>query len=150
MQLFDLFVTYGAWSWLIVGLVLLGCELLLPGNVFIWLGAAAIVTALVRFVLPIDWPHQFGVFGILGLLAVLFWLRVIRPRGGEETDRPLLNRRADRHIGEELVLSEPISGGVGRLPIGDTVWRIAGPDLPAGRKVRVVGHEGSVLRVEAA
>jgi membrane protein implicated in regulation of membrane protease activity len=150
VQLFDLFVTYGAWSWLIVGLVLLGCELLLPGNVFIWLGAAAIVTALVRFVLPIDWPHQFGVFGILGLLAVLFWLRVIRPRGGEETDRPLLNRRADRHIGEELVLSEPISGGVGRLPIGDTVWRIAGPDLPAGRKVRVVGHEGSVLRVEAA
>jgi membrane protein implicated in regulation of membrane protease activity len=150
MLLADLFVTYGAWSWLILGFVLLACELVLPGNVFIWLGAAAIITAVVRFVVPLDWPHQFGVFGILGLLAVLFWLRVIRPRGGDASDRPLLNRRAERHVGEELVLAEPIAGGIGRVPIGDTIWRVAGPDLPAGHKVRVIGHDGAVLKVEAA
>ncbi len=54
------------------------------------------------------------------------------------------------HIGEEIVLNEPISDGFGRVPIGDTVWRVAGPDLPAGRKVRIVGHDGAVLKVEAA
>ena len=150
MALFDLFIEYGAWSWLIIGLVLLGLELLLPGGVFVWLGVAAIVTALVEFVHPLDWPFQIGVFGVLGILSIFVWLRVLRARGGGATDRPLLNRRAERHIGEEIVLNEPISDGFGRVPIGDTVWRVAGPDMPAGRKVRIVGHEGAVLKVEAA
>ncbi|HVW93052.1 MAG TPA: NfeD family protein [Devosia sp.] len=150
MHLFSLFVEYGAWSWAIVGLVLLGLELTAPGGVFLWLGIAAIVTAAVRFVLPLDWPRQIGVFGLLGLVSVLFWLRVVRERGGEATDRPLLNNRAEQHVGEELLLSEPIIAGMGRVPVGDTIWRVAGPDLPAGSKVRVVGYDGAVLKVVEA
>ena len=53
MQLFDLFVEYGAWSWLIVGLVLLGLELMLPGGVFLWLGISAVVTGLVLFIITL-------------------------------------------------------------------------------------------------
>jgi hypothetical protein len=148
MELFNLFLVYGAWSWLVFGLILLGLELVLPGGVFVWLGIAALLTALIDFVYPLDWPRAVATFGVLGLLSILFWLRMVRSRGND-TDRPLLNRRAERHVGEEMVLDEPIRGGVGRVPIGDTIWRIAGPDLPAGRRVRVVGHEGAVLRVEA-
>src|SRR5579863_6350630 len=122
MALSGLFIEYGAWSWLIIGLILLGLELVLPGGVFLWLGVAAIITAVVRFGYPIDWPQQIGVFGVLGILSIFFWLRFIRQSGGK-TDRPLLNRRAERHVGEEIVLNEPISGGFGRVPIGDTVWR---------------------------
>ena len=106
------------------------------------------MTALIRFIIPMDWPHQVGVFGLLGILCVLFWVRMVRGRGND-TDRPLLNRRAERHVGQEAVLDEPITGGFGRLPIGDTVWRVAGPDMPAGRRIRVVGHDGAVLKVEA-
>jgi membrane protein implicated in regulation of membrane protease activity len=149
MDLVALMISYGAWSWLIAGLVLLGLELLLPGGVFVWLGIAAIITALVSFAFPLDWPREFGLFGILGILAIVFWLRVVRLRGNR-TDRPLLNRRAERFVGQEAVLDEPITDGYGRVPLGDTVWRIAGPDLPAGRRVRIVGHEGAVLKVEAA
>ena len=149
MDLVALMISYGAWSWLIAGLVLLGLELLLPGGVFVWLGIAAMITALVSFAFPLDWPREFGLFGMLGILAIVFWLRVIRLRGNR-TDRPLLNRRAERFVGQEAVLDEPITDGYGRVPLGDTVWRIAGPDLPAGRRVRIVGHEGAVLKVEAA
>jgi len=149
MLLLDLFVTYGAWAWLIIGLVLLGLELLLPGGVFVWLGVAAILTALLRFAVPFDWPLQFGVFGVLGIAAVAFWLRLVRRRGGD-SDKPLLNRRAEGYVGREVVLDEPISDGFGRIPLGDGIWRVAGPDLPAGRRVRIVGHDGPLLRVEAA
>jgi len=149
MDLVALMISYGAWSWLIAGLVLLGLELLLPGGVFVWLGIAAMITALVSFAFPLDWPREFGLFGILGILAIVFWLRVVRLRGNR-TDRPLLNRRAERFVGQEAVLDEPITDGYGRVPLGDTVWRVAGPDLPAGRRVRIVGHEGAVLKVEAA
>ena len=48
------------------------------------------------------------------------------------------------------VIDEPIKDGFGRLALGDTIWRIAGPDLAAGQKVRVVGSDGAVLKVEAA
>jgi len=149
MQLFDLFNQYGGWSWLITGLVLLGLELLVPGGVFVWLGVSAIITALIRFFVAIDWPVQVGIFGVLGVLSVFLWLNYVRARGNR-SDKPLLNQRAERHVGEEMVLNEPISGGFGRVPIGDTLWRVAGPDLPAGRRVRVVGHDGPVLKVEAA
>jgi len=149
MALFDLFIANGAWSWLIIGLILLGLELLLPGGVFVWLGVAAIITALVQFVHPLDWPFQIGVFGVLGIVSIFVWLQVVRARG-PGSDKPLLNQRAERHVGEEIVLNEPISDGFGRVPIGDTVWRVAGPDLPAGRKVRIIGHDGPVLKVEAA
>ena len=149
MDLFALFVTYGAWSWLIVGFVLLALELLLPGGVFLWLGVAAIVSALVTFVFPLDWPREVGIFGLLGLASIIFWLRVVRDRGNG-TDKPLLNRRAERLVGQEAMLDEPITDGFGRVPLGDSVWRVAGPDLPAGQRIRIVGHEGAVLKVEAA
>lgn len=137
---------FGAWSWLVAGLVLLGLELLAPGGIFIWLGAAGIATGLIGFIFPLDWPHQFGLFGLLGILAILAWLRFVRGRS-TISDRPLLNQRAERLVGLEVVLDEPISGGFGRVPLGDGVWRVAGPDLAAGRKVRIVGHEGTLLNV---
>ena len=114
MDLLNLFVAYGPWSWLIIGLILLGLELLLPGGVFLWLGAAAIITALACFVFPLDWPRQVSVFGLLGIASIVFWLRLVRSRGND-TDRPLLNQRAERHVGEEVVLDEPITDGFGRV-----------------------------------
>jgi hypothetical protein len=34
--------------------------------------------------------------------------------------------------------------------VGDTVWKVKGPDLPAGARVRVVDVEGAVLVVTGA
>ena len=65
-------------------------------------------------------------------------MRWVRSRPAQ-SDRPYLNRRAERFVGHEAVLDQPIEGGFGRLALGDTVWRVTGPDLPAGRRVRIVG-----------
>ncbi|HEY4202374.1 MAG TPA: NfeD family protein [Devosiaceae bacterium] len=148
MGILALIMTYGAWSWLVSGLVLLGLELVLPGGVFVWLGVAAIITGLLAFVYPLDWAVEFAIFGVLGVLTIFLWLRVFRGRGSK-SDRPYLNRRAERFIGHEAVLDEPIVDGFGRLALGDSVWRITGPDLPAGRRVRIVGADAALLRVEA-
>jgi membrane protein implicated in regulation of membrane protease activity len=61
---------------------------------------------------------------------------------------PLLNRRTDRLTGTTYTLAEPIVGGVGKVRINDANWRVRGPDLPSGTRVRIVGHEGAVLTVE--
>jgi len=149
MVLLDLFISYGPWAWFVTGLVLLALELVVPGGYFLWLGTAGIITGLLAFIGPITWPWQITIFGLLAIVIVVAWTLVTRNRKGV-TDNPFLNRRADRFIGHEAVIDEPIKDGFGRLALGDTIWRIAGPDLAAGQKVRVVGSDGAVLKVEAA
>lgn len=149
MMLLDLFISYGPWAWFVLGLALLAFELVVPGGYFLWLGIAGIVTGLSAFFQPAGWPLQFTIFGVLGLVAVIGWKGYTRGRE-PATDRPFLNRRAEGFVGHEGIIDEPIRDGSGRLKLGDTVWRIAGPDLAAGQKVRVVGADGPVLKVEAA
>lgn len=149
MDLINQIAGYGAWAWVVGGLVLLALELIVPGGILLWLGIAGIATGAIGLFYPMSWPLQFLVFGVLALLAILAWMRFTRGRG-DKTDRPYLNRRADRFIGHEAVLDEPIREGFGRVALGDTLWRVSGPDLPAGRRVRIVGSEGAVLKVEEA
>jgi len=149
MDLINMISGYGAWVWVIAGVALLALELLVPGGFLLWLGVAGIITGLAAFFQPIDWPFQFLIFGGLSIVLIVAWMRYFKGRD-QESDRPMLNRRAEVFIGHEAVLNEPIRDGFGRLSLGDSIWRIAGPDLPAGHRVRVVSAEGAVLRVESA
>jgi len=148
MVLLDLFVQYGPWAWFVLGLVLLAFELVLPGGWFLWLGAGGLLTGVLAFIPGLTWPWQVTIFGVLALAVVVGWTMFTRNRQ-PKSDRPLLNRRAEAFVGHEAVLDEPISNGVGRMKLGDSVWRIAGPDLAVGARVRVVGADGPMLKVEA-
>ena len=148
MVLFDLFVQYGPWAWFVLGLILLALELVLPGGWFLWLGAGGILTGVLAFIPGVTWPWQVTIFGMLALAVVIGWTMISRKRQ-PKSDRPMLNRRAEAFIGHEGVIDEPISNGSGRIKLGDTVWRVAGPDLAAGSRVRVIGADSNVLRVEA-
>ena len=59
-----------------------------------------------------------------------------------------LNRRGESYIGRIFTLDGAIVDGRGRLKIDDTVWLVAGPDLPAGTHVRVAGADNTLLLVE--
>ncbi|GJE44334.1 NfeD family protein [Methylobacterium soli] len=84
------------------------------------------------------------IFAGLAVVSVALASRLMR--------RPLsVLNRADRGlIGRVCVLAEPIVRGEGHLRLDDTLWRVAGPDLPAGTRVRVTGLDGTVLRVAPA
>jgi len=67
-----------------------------------------------------------------------------------ESRDPALNRRGERYVGRQFTLETAIINGRGSIKVDDSVWRATGPELPAGRRVKVVGADGTVLRVEAA
>ena len=75
------------------------------------------------------------------------WRRLSRQIPGD-TDQPFLNRRADALVGRTFTLEKPIVDGHGTVRIDDSVWRITGADVPAGRRVKVVRVEGTALKVE--
>jgi membrane protein implicated in regulation of membrane protease activity len=138
----------GPWGWLVAGLVLLGLELVAPGNVLMWFGLAALVTGGVTLITDFGWQGDFLLFGILSLIFVVVGRRFFA-RGTVPSEQPFLNQRAGGLVGRNFVLAEPIVGGNGRIRVDDTIWRISGPDLPSGTRVRVVRTDGAVLVVEA-
>ena len=62
------------------------------------------------------------------------WRRLARAGRGGERDQPFLNRRAEALVGRVFTLEKPIVDGVGTVRIDDTVWRVTGPDSPAGTR----------------
>lgn len=137
------------WHWWIVAAVLAVVETLLPGAVAIWFAASAAVVGALLLLVPVPWPLQLLLFGVLGAVAVFLWRRYDRS-GQESSALPLLNQRAAQYVGQFCVLTEAIAQGQGKARVGDGVWTVRGPDLPAGARVRVVATDGTVLLVEAA
>jgi membrane protein implicated in regulation of membrane protease activity len=147
MQIVDFLAANGSWSWIIAGLVLLALEIFVPGGFLLWLGISGMVVGGITLLTPLGWAVQWLIFGVLALVTISIWVRVSRNRQSTG-DRPYLNRRADRYVGHEAVLEQAITQGFGRIVLGDTVWRVSGHDMPSGSRVRVVGSDGNVLRVE--
>ena len=141
--------TLGLWGWWIVGAALLVVEVLAPGIVFLWLGIAAFATGIVVLLLPLGWELQLVVFAGFAVVSVAGG-RTWQRKNLHASDEPSLNRRAEQHVGRVATLNEPIVDGTGRMKLGDSSWKVIGPDLAAGTKVRVVGVEGTALRIEAA
>ena len=87
----------------------------------------------------VDWPWQYQLiaFAVFALGSIPLWRRFAR--GVEKPgDQPFLNRRADAFVGREFTLEKPIVAGNGTVRIDDTIWRLSGPDCPAGSRVKVV------------
>ncbi len=107
------------------------------------------LTGLLAFSFDIGWQWQLIWFCLLSLAAVLVALKYLR-KHPLESERPLLNERALQHIGHTFPLVDPIHNGRGSVHIGDTIWRVEGPDLPKGARVKVLGADGTVLKVAPA
>ena len=138
------------WDWLAFGTVLLILEVFGAGGYLLWIGLAAAAVGLLTYLLPdLPWAWQFFAFALLSLLTAVFWWRRQRS-AAKPSDVPGLNRRGSEFIGRTFVLHEAIVGGRGKIKAGDTLWLVTGPELPAGREVRVTGQDGVLLKVEAA
>jgi membrane protein implicated in regulation of membrane protease activity len=140
----------GAWAWIVLGLALIGLELLAPGVFFLWLGLAALVTGILDAGLGLSWQAATLVFAGLAVVAVL----IGRSFGGTQVqgagEAQSLNRRGEVLVGRVFVLEAALVGGEGRLRVDDSSWRITGPDTPSGARVRVVRVDGATLVVEPA
>ncbi|MGN6311037.1 MAG: NfeD family protein [Xanthobacteraceae bacterium] len=144
----SMFATLGSWNWLILGLVLIGVEVLAPGVFMLWLGLAALLVGLLSFAIDMHWQMQVLLFAVFAAIAVPIWRNLAR-RGNRETSNPFLNRRNDALVGRVFTLEKPIQDGSGTVRIDDTIWRVNGPDAPAGSRIRVVKADGATLTVAA-
>jgi hypothetical protein len=135
-----------AWLWLGAGGLLAIAELLIPGIFLVWIAAAALLTGLATFAFGISFPVQLILFALFCIATVLIGRKVYE-RSSQTSSDPLLNDRAARLIGHIVTVDAAISGGEGRVRVGDGVWLARGGDAPVGSRVRITGAQGSSLLV---
>jgi inner membrane protein len=145
----EFFASLGFWDWFIAGGLLLVVEALAPGVFMFWLGLAAMLVGAVSSSVDLSWQAQFILFSAFSVAMIPIWRRLSR-QVPADTDQPFLNRRAEALVGRIFTLEKPIVDGAGTVRIDDSVWRITGADVAAGRRIRVVSVEGTALHVELA
>ena len=71
MMLPDFVIQLGGWAWVIGGLILLGLEILAPGNVFVWFGVAAMITGGFALLTDFGWQVDSLLFVVLAIVLVI-------------------------------------------------------------------------------
>ncbi len=138
------------WHWWVAAVVLLTLEALAPATFFLWMAISAGVVGGLLLLMPgMAFTNQLLWFSALSVAAIVAMLKYRKSRPSK-TDGPALNQRGDQYFGNVYLLEKPIRQGFGELKIDGTLWRIEGPDMVAGRSVKVIGREGNTLRVEPA
>jgi membrane protein implicated in regulation of membrane protease activity len=146
-MIIEYMTSLGVWNWFIAAGVFFIIELMVPGAFMLWLGFAALLVGIISKFVIWPWQYQFVAFAVFALASIPLWRHFARSVE-KPGDQPFLNRRADAAIGREFTLEKPIVAGSGTVKIDDTIWRLSGPDSPAGSRVKVVRADAATLVVE--
>ncbi len=137
------------WHWLIFGMLLIGLEILVFGAFFLWFGIAALLVGVLSFLIPaLLWSPQVLIWAVVSVVMAFGW-QMYRKKNPATTKPSTMNRRGEQYVGRHFTLVKDIVNGVGELHVDDTRWKITSHhDLTAGAKVKIIGVEGTSLRVE--
>ena len=144
----ELFSHIDHWHWWILAVVLVVVEIMVPGTFFMWMGISAGLVGLLVLIAPgMGWEYQVLAFAVLSMASIMAWLFYFR-KHPVQSDQPTLNRRGEQYVGRTFTLTEPMENNSGKLRVDDTTWKINGEDCDSGSKVKVVGVNGVILKVE--
>ena len=136
------------WHWWVIAVVLVILEAFVSGTFLLWMGVSAAVVGVVLLIAPgMGWEYQVLLFAVFSVVSIALWLVRLK-KHPTQSEVSNLNRRMAQYIGSTAIVKEPIVNGLGTINVDDTIWRVLGPDCEAGTKVKVVGAEGTDLKVE--
>jgi len=124
--------------------------ILTPGTVAFWfLGLAGLLVGGTLLLLDFTWQWQLITFAMSGIALVALWARLDRPLPDRNDLAGQPFRRGPyAFVGCVFKLQKPIVDGSGVVTIGGTIWRVAGRNCAAGRQVKVLRAEGTLLIVD--
>lgn len=138
-----------AYHWIALGLILFAAEALGAAGFLLGSAVAALVVGLLSLVMPgLGIAAEFALFAVIAVIASLLYIKVFRDE--QEATPDALNHRAESLVGTEFELTENLTGGNGRVQIGDTFWHVhADTALTRGARVKVVSADTMQLKVTA-
>ena len=140
------------WLWLVLGLLLAGCELLAPGGFFlIFFGTAALAVGVLAG-LDLGGPVwlQWLLFSVLSVVSLLFFRNPLLERMGRGTADGV---PVDSLVGETATPLEDIGpDAIGRAELRGTTWTARNGDprpVARGQRCLVQRVDGLTLWIRA-
>ena len=138
------------WHWAVIGLLLMIFELFLPSFAALWFGAAALITSVVSWLVPMGLLAQVMLWLGLSVLFCVLWFRLVQPRIKTRTKAGLGGAVIIGEIG--MITQAVCDGGTGIVrfsvpKVGATEWLCRSADgqtIAVGERVivtRVMGNE---------
>lgn len=138
------------WGWIVLGVLLLGGELLVPLDFWLlFIGLAALATGAVAVAVPgLSDAAQWTLFGLFAAISLLGFRRGLRGNWSRETASARVD---DTLVGEGGRLIESLApGAIGKVELRGSPWRARSLEeqpIEAGAQVRVERVEGLLLWV---
>ena len=110
------------WPWIIIGAILVGLEIVVPGVFLLWIGLGAVMVGLSVLLapdLPLAWQLLVFALAMLGSTGIGF---AIQRKSRISTSGVTLNRELDAMIGRHAQAIDDFIGGQGRIRLGDTSY----------------------------
>lgn len=141
------------WHWAVIGLLLIIFELFLLSFATVWFGAAALITALISWLVPMSWLVQVLLWLGLSVLFCVLWFRLVQPRIKMRTKAGLGGSVIVGEIG--MITQAVMDGGTGIVrfsvpKVGATEWlcrSVDGQTIAVGERVIVITVMGNELIV---
>jgi membrane protein implicated in regulation of membrane protease activity len=137
------------WMWMVLGLILMGCEMLSPGTFyFMFLGVSAIAVGVVAVAIPMpEWVHWL-LFSVFSAVSLIFFRRPLMQKFRLSGKR---GERVDSLVGETAIALEDIAvAAVGKAELRGASWSARNiGDRPVARaeRCKVEDVEGLMLQI---
>ena len=140
------------WHWVVLGLILIGVEMLVLTFYLVWFGLGALLVALCTVVFAPGFAGQMALWTLASVAMAVAWFRYLKPKtktlaGGSDVhvvgEVGLLIREVAPFERGELRFQKPLAGS-------ETWPCIADESISVGTRVRVTSHEGNILKVTRA
>ena len=141
------------WHWIVLGLCLAMTELAVPAFFIIWFGIGAIGVGIVLLAAPdLAVATQMLIWAGLSSVLVVVWFRFLKPRTVTSVGTSAASVAGE--VGVLVADISPDTRGQVRFQkpiLGSDVWECyADSKIKVGERVRVIGVEGSFIKVETA
>jgi inner membrane protein len=149
----QMFVEWGLWGWVGIGLTLLTLEMIVPGVFMLWFGISALCVGFITVIVGGTdfWSFHIQIIAFLFLSVAFAYYGRKYVRKNGISDQPLLNQPALQLVGRSTLLKEDIINGRGRVEFDGLFWAVRGSDMVAGTKIIVTSVvDSNTLIVDAA
>ncbi|HIJ97145.1 MAG TPA: NfeD family protein [Desulfuromonadales bacterium] len=140
------------WYWIVIGISLIGLELMVPSFTIIWFGLGALVVGAASSIwsgIPV--AGQIALWSVTSIGFTLLWFTYLKPKG----DRTHAGMSKEGIVGETGIIIRGTEDSYGRgivrfriSVLGADEWNCySNTVLTVGDSVRVVDIEGQILKV---
>ena len=142
------------WHWAVLGIGLIIAELAVPAFFIVWFGLGALLVSVVVLVVPsLGLTAQLLTWTVASVAMVVIWFRIFKP-GMHKTRIGMSDSNIVGEVGMLTRDVEPYQKGQVRFQkplVGSESWEcISDETIRAGERVKVLGIEGSFLKVGKA